>query len=55
MGLVVLSAILAVGGFLLRDAGDGPLTVLVLVAFVAGGLVYAFTEEHAKRRREDSQ
>jgi hypothetical protein len=52
MGLAVLFAILAIGGFLLRDAGDGPLTALVLMAFVAGGLVYAFTEERAKRRHD---
>ena len=51
MGLAVTFSILAIGGYLLRDAGDGPLTALALAAFVIGALVYVLTEARAEGRR----
>jgi hypothetical protein len=54
-GLAVFAAILAIGGFLLRDAGDSAIQALAFVAVVAGAFVYLFTEKRAERRSERNQ
>lgn len=54
-GIAVAFCILAIGGFLLRDAGDAALQALGLGAFFVGGFVYLFTERRAERRSERDQ
>lgn len=54
-GIAVAAVILAIGGFLLRDAGDAALQALGLGAFFIGGFVYLFTERRAERRSERDQ
>ena len=55
MGLAVMFVILLVGGILLRNAGEGPLQALVLVAFVLGCVVYVSLDERNKRRKRRDQ
>ena len=53
IGLAVAFMILSIGGILLRDAGDGPLSALGLFAFFSAFAVFHFLDERAKRRNRD--
>jgi hypothetical protein len=55
IGLAVSFVILFIGGILLRDAGDGPLSALGLVAFFSAFAVFHFLDERAKRRSRGGQ
>jgi hypothetical protein len=55
IGLAVGISILVVGSFLLKDAGEGALQGLMLVAFVVTFTVYHGLDERNKRRRRRGQ
>jgi hypothetical protein len=55
MGVGVAAVILVVGRILLKDAGEGALQALCLVAFVACCVVYVSLDERNKRRNRRGQ
>jgi hypothetical protein len=55
MGVGVAAVILVVGTILLKDAGEGALQALGLVAFIACCVVYVTLDERDKRRKKRGQ
>lgn len=55
IGVAVAVVIMAVGGFLLRNAGEGAIQALGIGAFFACFAVYIGLEERARRRSKRSQ
>lgn len=55
IGLVVGLAILFGGGFLVKNAGEGPLQAVAMLGLVSAFVVFHFLDEREKRRRDRSQ
>jgi uncharacterized membrane protein len=55
IGLAVSCVILAVGVFVLRDAGEAAMQTLAIGAFLTGMLVYLSLFDRAKRRKRRGQ
>ncbi len=55
IGVAVGAVIIFAGGFLLRHAGEGPLQLVVLTAFISAIAVHHVLDEREKRRRKRSQ
>ncbi|MGC1851739.1 MAG: hypothetical protein WA687_04790 [Solirubrobacterales bacterium] len=55
IGAAVAFVILVVGRILLRNAGEGALHALVVVAFISCFVVYVTLDERAKRRHKHDQ